>query len=121
MDAWAEGKFDMLIQETERDMKTYLSTKQGGMSPEQRAKIFNQKMLQGDVKGAVKFLTETEKGGVLMPNDIDKKTGDTVEEVLKSKHPDARIPDISQLPKYDETPEFVDVDITEDVVETFAR
>jgi hypothetical protein len=44
MDAWAEGKFDMLVQDTERDMKTYLSTKQGGMSPEQRAKIFNQKM-----------------------------------------------------------------------------
>jgi predicted GNAT family acetyltransferase len=69
-------------------------------------------MLQGNVKGAFKFLTESEKGGVLMPNDINVKTGDTIEEVLKSKHPNARTPDVSQLLKYDEKPEFVEVDIT---------
>ena len=32
---------------------------------------------------------ETKKGGVLMPDDIDEKTSDSVEDVLKSKHPDA--------------------------------
>jgi len=38
----------------------------------------------------VRFLTERDKGGVLMPRDIDTKTGDTVEEVLLSKQPEQR-------------------------------
>jgi hypothetical protein len=70
-------------------MQQNLTKKQGGLTAEQWAKIFNAKMLQGDILGAIKYLTETERGRVSMPNDIDKKTGDSVEEVLKSKHPNA--------------------------------
>lgn len=121
LDAWEQGKFDMLVQETERDMKSLLSEKQRGTTFEQRAKIFHQKMLRGDVRGAVRYLTEREKGGIHMPDEIDEKTGDPVEEVLRSKHPDAKIADPSFLPKYDEVPDFVDLDITEDVVERVAR
>jgi hypothetical protein len=36
------------------------------------------KMLKGDLIGAVKHLPETEKGGVLMPGQIDEKTRLTV-------------------------------------------
>jgi len=121
LDAWEQGKFDMLVQETERDMKSLLSDKQRGTTFEQRAKIFHQKMLRGDVRGAVRYLTEREKGGVFMPDEIDEKTGDTVEEVLQSKHPDARNVDPSFLPEYEEIPDFVDLDITEEVVEKVAR
>ena len=71
-------------------------------------------MLRGDILGAIKYLTETEKGGVLMPDDIDEKTGDSVEDILKLKHPNARVP------IFDELPEFVDIDITADTVEKVA-
>jgi hypothetical protein len=91
MDAWDEGKFSMLVQTTERDMESFLSTKQRGQSEEQRANIFNMKMLRGDVHGTVKYLTDTIVGGVLLPSEIDDKTGDTVEEVLRSKHPATRV------------------------------
>ena len=78
-------------------------------------------MLRGDLRGAVKYLTETEKGGVLMPDDIDEKTGDSVAQTLKSKHPDARTPETPSLFDYPTTPDFVDVDITTDTVEKVAR
>jgi hypothetical protein len=121
MDAWDEGRFPMLVQTTEGDMKANLSAKQGNTTPEQRVKIYNQKILRGGLRSGVRYLTNREKGGILMPGDIDEKTGDSVANVLKSKHPDARVPDASLLPTYSETPDFVDLSITEDVVETVAK
>jgi hypothetical protein len=53
----------------------------------------------------------------LQPTDIDKKTGNSVGTVLRSKHPDARIPKPESLPHYAHTPDFVIVDITADAVE----
>jgi hypothetical protein len=65
MDAWQQGKLSMLIQNTERTMESLLSAKQGGLTPKQRAKIFHRKMLRGDVRGVVIYLTDREKGGIL--------------------------------------------------------
>jgi hypothetical protein len=124
MDAWQQGKFSKLLQNTERTMKSLLSAKQGGLTPEQRAKIFHRKMLRGDVRGVVRYLSDREKGGILQPTDIDKKTGDSVETLLRSKHPDARIPKPKSLvpQHYDHsTPNFVRVNITADAVEKVAR
>ena len=68
---------------------------------EQRGKTFVRLVLQqGKLRSAVRYLTEGEKGGVMFPGDIDSKTGDTVQEVLESKHPDLRVPDISLMEKY---------------------
>ena len=120
MNDWESGKFLMLVQETERDMKTFLTANRKGMTAEQRSKLFHAKMLRGQIREAVRVLTETEVAGVLMPNETDLKTGDSVSEVLASKHPEARTPDVHNLPTYSETPDFVDVDITESVVEHIA-
>jgi hypothetical protein len=80
----------MLVRDTERDhMQTFLSTKQGTATPEQREKIFQpEDAASEDVRGAVRYLPERERGGVLMHTDIDAKSGDTVAEVLLSKHPE---------------------------------
>jgi hypothetical protein len=66
-------------------------------------------------------LTERDKGGILLPDDVDEKTGNTISEVLESKHPHARILDANSLPKYNQTPNFVNVDITEEAVKKVAR
>jgi hypothetical protein len=58
LNAWSEGKFEMLVQETERSLKTCLLSKQGNVSTEERAKIFNRKMLRGDVRGVVRHPTD---------------------------------------------------------------
>jgi hypothetical protein len=78
MEAWEVGKFTMLVQDTEQAMESFLTTKQGGeVTTDQQAKISHRKMLQGDVRGAVRYLTEREKGGILLPNDVDDKLGQT--------------------------------------------
>ena len=66
----------MLAQIAKRDMQSYLSTKQKGISPDQRAKSFRGKILRVEVSGAVRYSTERVLGGVLMPTDKDEKTGD---------------------------------------------
>ncbi len=120
MDAWEAGKYNMLVQDTERDMQAYLSSKQKGTTPAQRLSIYHRLVLQGKLRQAVRYLTDREKGSILMPDDIDEKTGDSVTTVLESKHPDARVPDVSFFQSYPNTPDFVDLDITEDSVEKVA-
>jgi hypothetical protein len=78
-------------------------------------------VLQGKLRQAVRWITQRHKGGILYPDDIDIKTGKPVIDVLQSKHPEARVPDAEDLQHYNETPEFVDVDITADTVESVAR
>jgi hypothetical protein len=72
------------------------------------------------LRGAARLLTETDVAGVLMPNETDQKSGDTVPEALACKHPEARTPDVCNLPTYSETPDLVGVDITESVVQHVA-
>jgi hypothetical protein len=78
-------------------------------------------MLQGKLRGAVRCLTERGKGGVLLPDDIDEKNGDTVREVLESKHPELRAPDVSFLEECDTLPDFVEPGVTSDTIEKVAR
>jgi len=63
----------------------------------------------------------TEKGGVLFPEDEDPCTGNTVAEVLDSKHSPSQIPSPTSLPTYPSTPNFIDLDITPDMVEQVAH
>jgi hypothetical protein len=44
MDAWEEGKFSMLLQDTEQTLESFLSTKGGGeVTTKQCAKIFHRR------------------------------------------------------------------------------
>ena len=121
MDAWEQGKFQMLVEDTVREKEAALSFKRNHTTTEQSAKIYNAKMLRGDLRGAVRYLTERDQGGILFPQDTDEKTGDSVLETLKSKHPDAKTPKASDLQPYPNVPNFNDIDVTEDVVESVAR
>jgi hypothetical protein len=70
----------------------------------------------------VRCLTNRETGGVLYPHHkTDKKSKKPFLEVLKSKHIDAKIPDPETLHPNTELPEFVDLDIMGDIVETVAH
>jgi hypothetical protein len=48
------------------------------------------------------------------------KTGEQVIDVLQSKHPDAQIPEASELEDSEIEPNFVDLDITKEVVKNVA-
>jgi hypothetical protein len=111
----------MLVQDTQNTLEGMPTKKQGMTTPEQRAKTFHQKQLKGDLRGAVRYITNREMGGVLLPDDKCSKTGMSVSDVLDSKHPMARVPDAAALPHYEELPEFIEVNVTEDSVEDTAR
>jgi hypothetical protein len=112
----------MLVEETLQSMESHLSSKQGSTTPEQRTKTFHQrKVLHGNTRGAVRYLRGREKGGILYPNDIDEMARTSVMTILKSKHPDARIPDAAALAAYPTLPDFVDLNITKDSIEVIAH
>lgn len=48
---------------------------------------FNNLLVAGKIREAVRFLTERDQGGILLPTDACTKTGRPVEEVLREKHP----------------------------------
>jgi hypothetical protein len=112
MDAWDKIIVKMLIQGTVRGMEARLLKWQDQKSPKPRAKVFQMKMIKGDLRGAVKPLTETEKGGVLMPGQIDDNTRLAIKEVLQSKQTSATMAHPSTLHPYDEVPAFADLDIS---------
>lgn len=111
----------MLVEDTEREMVSRMSKARAGTSSSgQRFKIFNDKVLLGDIRGAVKYLSNSETGGVLLPDDLDDM-GRSVRSILLEKHPMPRIPMEDHFPVYQEMPEFVDLDITEDTVIEVAK
>eukprot|EP00978_Attheya_sp_CCMP212_P030440 scaffold111966_cov57-Attheya_sp.AAC.1 len=122
MEHWKEGKYKMLVQDTVKTSLSLLSHVWHQMDDQEVvARTYNRMVLQGKLRQAVRWITQRHKGGILYPNDIDIKTGKPVIDVLRSKHPEGRVPDVVDLPHYDETPEFVDVDITSYTVESVAR
>ena len=69
----------------------------------------------------MKWITDHEKGGVLLPEDKCTKTGEYVMEVLHTKHLDARPPSAAILDAYPNNPPYmVPVDIIDDAVEAVA-
>eukprot|EP00978_Attheya_sp_CCMP212_P029234 scaffold103337_cov31-Attheya_sp.AAC.4 len=122
MEHWREGKYKMLVQDTVKTSLYLISHVRRQMDDQEIARTYNRMVLQGKLCQAVHWITQRHnKGGILYLDDIDIKTGMLVIDVLKSKHPDACVPDVGDLPHCDKTPEFVDVDVTADTVESATR
>ena len=62
LQAWAEGKFNMLVEDTSRTSISLISTKRRSMSDEQIAKTYTRLVLQGKLRSAVRFVTDRDKG-----------------------------------------------------------
>ena len=78
-------------------------------------------MLRGKLRSAVRWIIERETGGVLQPSGRCEKTGDQVLEVLRAKHPEARLPTSASLTPYTGCPqELTLVYITDDTVTAVA-
>jgi hypothetical protein len=87
-------------------MEAHLTFKQGSSTPEQRTKTFHQKVLRGNIRGAMMYLTDRDKGSILYPDDKDKKAGDSVLLVLESKYPNMRKLSADTLTAYPSLPDF---------------
>ena len=120
LDLWKSKQYTVLVEDTIRSMEASLSKARGSTTPAQRAKAFDAKVKRGKLRSAVRYITDREGGGVLYPQDIDDKSGKTVIDALRDKHPPMREPGAAAMPTFDTTPCLVDLDITEGTVEAVA-
>ena len=98
----------------------------GESSEEKTARSFNSAVLDGNLRAAVRRLTTREGGGVMAPSDKCTKTGERVLNVLQSKHPDRRIPDLGHednlaFEEYPRVPEPVPVQCDPFEIKKIAR
>ena len=74
----------------------------------------------GNLRAAVRNITDREGSGLLVPDEIDDKSGETVIDALRDKHPPMREPGEAAMHPYDTTPSLMDLGFTEDTVESVA-
>ena len=111
----------MLVEDALRSCTQYLTAVRRDETAEHWAKTYHSLVLRGILRTAVRWITEWEKGGVLLPEDKCKKMGERVIEVLRTKHPDTRPLSVAILDAYpNNPPEMVPVDITDNVVKAVA-
>ena len=117
LDTWGEGKHAMLVEDTLRACKEYLTVAWREETAEHRAQTYHSLVLRGKLRTVVRWITERETGRVLQPGDRCMDTGDHVMEVLRTKHPEARTPTVASLDYYPvRPPELTPVGITNDTV-----
>ena len=122
MDAWEVGGVGMLEEDTVRTHVQCLSTIRGEGSTEHQAKIFHILVLSGKLRLFIQWITDRDKGRVFHPGGICLKTGKPVIDVLRLKHPGARLPTMVSFKAYgDQPPAFMSVEITNETVASVAK
>ena len=114
---WCAGRYKMLVEDTIRTSRTMVSKVARGMSEEAISKTSTSLVFKEKIRTTVRFVTLRGAGEVLSPDNINTKSGRTVVNVLRDKHPALIVPNVEVLKHYDVVPEFVPIDITEDTVE----
>ena len=121
---WRDGSFDVLLQEAECCDKALRNSYSSNTTrtTDHLVKVFTKLMLQGNIRAAVRWITERAGGGVLRASDTThvNQTVMSVMDALKLKHPESQIPPESALPCCDSLPYFEDSEITAAHVRTVA-
>ena len=103
----------------------YLGKDCGIQTAEKRHRTFLNLVLKIELREAVRFFCDREKGVVLQPDELaEDRTGtinETVTSVLEGKHTSNKIPSCATLETYKETHISIPVNITEEAVESVAR
>ena len=61
------------------------------------------------------------QGGLILPTNLDVKTGTLVADVLRSKHPNRTSPPLEAFCPYVSSPALIDLDITSDIIDWVAK
>ena len=111
---WQQDNFYLLLQEAERCDKTFQRTRNRVPNQDAVVQVFSQLVLQGKLKAAVRWATETARGIVLSPCDLASgcTDGSTLLDVLCWKHPDPHPPVPATFLHCDVLPQLEEVEIT---------
>ena len=112
MDAWKQNRFDELVYELERCARIKSKVGSSNSDEDHIIKVFSRLMLRGQVRSAVRWLTDRAPGQILIPTSVVDPSGKTVFDVLKEKHPEPRCVNENAFIKCEELPPVMDVDVT---------
>ena len=113
MEMWRLEHYDELLFEFERCAKKWASSRNKQPCPNHIVQVFSRLMLRGQVRSAVRWLTERmNDGGVLDPSQLVNDGSKRVFDVLREKHPDPANSGMQAfLPCHHLSP-LTDVDVT---------
>ena len=74
-------------------------------------------LLQGEMSQEVRRFTGRDKGGLLLPTDMDVNTETLVADVLLSKHPNHKSPALEEFHPCFSSPSLIDLDIMSYIVD----
>ena len=127
MSMWRREEFELLIQEAVRCDKALRCSSKRENDSSHVVRVFTRLMLKGNVRAAVRWVSEKSRG-VLKPTDlldVKKPNGESVKmsvfEVLQQKHPDPVIPSKLALLPCTDLPKLEEVEITGGHVLRIAR
>ena len=123
MDVWEKRQHAGLVGDfkAEGAAREGRATSDGEEEDDAVGRSFHETVLSGKLRQAVHRETDQEGGGCILPDDQCTKTGPPAAEVLREKHPDMRVPPMENpacaaFEKYEDVPETVPLDFTEDDV-----
>ena len=123
MDLWERGHHTGLVGDAEAEgaARKGRSAFSGEEEEDAVARRIHKTVLSGKLRQAVPQATNHEGGGCLLPEDQCTKTGLLVAEVLREKHQDMHVPPeenpaCSDFEEYENMPERIPLDFTEDDV-----
>ena len=121
--AWRKGDIRSVLEEGRALQRCipkshhYENQHQGNL-----ARAFAKLMFQGNIRAATELLSQQGKGGVLGVNDVvDKHSGKTVLDVLRSKHPPAQPINIEALVEVNNVPPEVHPVIYDQITASSSR
>ena len=121
MELWDRGLHAGLVGDAEAEGAAREGRSASGREEEDEAVAWSYQdtALSGKLRQAVHWATNREGGGCLLPDDQCTKTGRPVADVLREMHPDMCVPPLENpvcaaFEKYEEVPETVPLELTED-------
>ena len=121
MDLWERGLHTGMLgdAEMEGEAREGRSASGGEEEKESVARSYHDTLLSGKMSEAVRWVTDREGGGFLLPDEQCTKTRRLVAEVLWDKYSYTQVPPVENpayaaFEEYEEVPETVPLDFTED-------
>eukprot|EP00957_Ditylum_brightwellii_P039239 2968836-Ditylum_brightwellii.AAC.1 len=110
------GDFAALVEDTIKTNQQQQLTGQRQESKEHVRWVYTRMLLQGKLPQTVRWVTGHDKGALLLPTNVNSKTGSLVSDVLLNKHPVPSQSSKEALQSYDKLPLFIDINVTVDTV-----
>ena len=98
-----------------------MNRKRGGLDTKEKVNAFSCLICRRKIREALRYICERESDEIMLPGDVDLKTGDLVNETLESKHPEGRDLSVEKLFEFESCPEMIDIIVTKENVEMVAK